>query len=117
MNNLTKYYSIQIACTTLISYLLIFILTVFHFHHIELGNGSAYKECKQDELLSQVSLGETGCIVLQNFNSLHSLTISNTASIILYSPVYSGCLCGWSQADIQYPHLSQVNLRAPPLFS
>lgn len=117
MNDLTHKYSRQIGSSILASYLLIFILSVFHFHHFELITSPVFADANQNNTASQISVNESGCIVLQNFNSLHSLTIPKNVSAFIFIPICSPCALRSGISDIINPHLSQLKLRAPPTFS
>jgi len=117
MNGFAFKYSKQIGSITLISYLLICILSVFHFHHFELKTSPVLNDNQRTDFTSQISLTESGCIILQNLNSLHSFTFTNTTSRVILNSVCSSCSFESCNQSINNPQLSLVSLRAPPAFS
>lgn len=100
---------------TLLSYITIFTLNVFHYHNLDFNNSSSIDFKQAPEFLSKNSFSESGCIVLQNFYSLHNLIFSNSISTLPTDNGNQRLLMGINYNDFNNFHLLTNHLRAPPL--
>jgi hypothetical protein len=99
------------------SYLLIFALSIFHFHKYNLNRISAIEIESESNLQIKISSSEFACIIHQNFNSLHTLAIPNSFVTIPIDLTKQDRLIGIFRSDIKPITLSTNHLRAPPFFS
>ncbi len=115
-NSLIKYQS-NISRITLFGYLLIFVLNIFHVHKSDFKSYSNSQFVIRSELQSFVYSSENRCIVHQNFNSIHSFVISNSANIVANQQKEFNLIFRYDDFTINCSIQSQNHLRAPPSFS
>jgi hypothetical protein len=115
-NSLIKYQN-NISRITLLSYLLIFVLNIFHVHKIDFILYSNNQFINGSELQSIVYSNENRCIIHQTFNALHSFVISKSVSIVNNQQKEFNQIFGNDDFTRNCSIQSQNHLRAPPLFS
>ena len=115
-NSLIKYRS-NISRITLLGYLLVFVLNIFHVHKIDFKSYSNSQFVSGSELQSFFYSSENRCIVHQNFNSLHWFVISNSANFVSNQKKEFNLIFRYDDFTINCSIQSENHLRAPPLFS
>lgn len=113
MNTIQKY-----RCTVgrliLFSYLIIFTLNIFHFHNYNLNSISAIDIENDSPKQLQTSISEFGCIIHQNFNSLHTLALPHSIPVFLCDDKKQNHLTGTINSFYCNFTFSNKHLRAPP---
>jgi len=115
---LTLKYRKLISLLVLTSYLLISILTLFHYHPYEFNQLEVVKKQNSFDSNSQLASGYgSACIVYQNFNSLHSIHFSHTLTL-LSDLVYKEVILPNNENSFPpFNIYSFTKLRAPPISS
>lgn len=117
MKNFDKIYNSIVSKVTLLCYLLIFILNIFHFHKIDFKFFSTTQIVEDSKSQIVSSVDENKCIVNQNFNSLHSFTQLTASYIVSDLQKQLNLTFVIENSYINKFIYLQNHLRAPPLFS
>ena len=113
--SIIKYHS-TIGGLTLLSYLIIFLINIFHFHNLELDTNHIFDLANDTNLQGQSIKSEFQCIIHQNFNSLHLFTLHKpTANKLYLACQFVTELCS-DQKQLNNLFYSSNQLRAPPSF-
>ena len=115
-NYVIKYRS-SAASITLLCYLFIFSINIFHFHNLEINSSHIFDLANNSNPQGQSIISEFQCIIHQNFNSLHSFTLHKPApnKFYLVTQVITD-FCP-DQEPLNNLIFSSNQLRAPPSFS
>ena len=115
-NSLIKYQS-NISRITLLGYLLIFVLNIFHFHKIDLKLEFNYFLSSESTSRTYDTSRDTQCRIHQNFNSLHSFVFSNLSGFISNRQNEIKITFGSENSFVNPLFNLKNHLRAPPFFS
>lgn len=115
MLNYNKKYKVLISSIVLSGYLFLSLITVFHFHRIELLNPFSITDWETHNTKINLINSGLNCFVIQNFNSLHT-TITNdlfSDEVVLTDIDYINCLI--SSEKLSSYLFPSFYLRAPPI--
>ena len=115
-NYVIKYRS-SAASITLLCYLFILSINIFHFHNLEINTKHIFDLTNDSNPQGQTINSEFHCIIHQNFNSLHAFTLQKPTpnKICLLSQIIT-VFCS-DQVALNNLIFSSNKLRAPPSFS
>lgn len=115
MKYYTSKYSKKIVKTLLSAYLLVCVLSIFHFHNFSILQSPAIDNVPSETShVKYLANTEFKCLIHQNLNSLQSVNIDQSGDPFTYLTFKENLTSDISDINLSTKYFSTNNLRAPP---